>query len=166
LPEEMLVWAAAAMDRILAQEPQLNDFGIGVYDWRLKSPAERTEELARLREEIRRPDALAAFLAARGWLRRFGKLKAVNRRGTSYGLKHVAEKEIGYLTNGVFIAAAIAEGFTVRQAGWRSPNVWLNVSSRAWRPECKMPPKGASPLLRFAQFARFLYTIRRKCQVI
>jgi hypothetical protein len=36
------------------------------------------------------------------------------------------------VTNGVFIAAAIAEGFTVRRADYNSPNVWFNISTEAW----------------------------------
>jgi hypothetical protein len=39
----------------------------------------------------------------------------INKCGTSYGLKHWAEDSIGNVTNGVFIAAAIVEGFTVRR---------------------------------------------------
>jgi len=53
--------------------------------------------------------SLAQFIVARRWLSQFGKLKSLNKRGSSYGLKHVAAHDIGYVTNGVFIAAAIAE---------------------------------------------------------
>jgi hypothetical protein len=79
---------------------------------------------------MRAPRSLAQFMAARGWLRRFSKIRALNRRGTSYGLKHCAEDDIGYVTNGVFIAAAITEGFNVRRVG---PNAWFNISTEAWR---------------------------------
>jgi hypothetical protein len=41
------------------------------------------------------------------------------------------ERDIDYVTNGVFIAAAIAEGFSVQRIG-NSPNAWLNISSAAW----------------------------------
>jgi hypothetical protein len=60
------------------------------------------------------------------------RLKSFNKRGTSYGLKHIAEHDMGYCTNGVFIAAAIAEGFRVRREG-RSPNAVFNISTAAWR---------------------------------
>jgi hypothetical protein len=130
-----LASAAIDMDRVLEREPQLGDFGFGVWDPRSKTPAERAAELLRDREDMRAPRSLAAFMAARGWLRQFRKIKALNRRGTSYGLKHFAEDDIGYATNGVFIAAAIAEGFTVRRAGayGDSPNAWFNISTEAWR---------------------------------
>jgi hypothetical protein len=72
-------------------------------------------------------------MAARGWLSQFAKIRALNRRGTSYGLKHWAEDDIGYVTNGVFIAAAIAEGFTVHCVEFGSPNAWFNISTEAWR---------------------------------
>jgi hypothetical protein len=68
---------------------------------------------------------LAAFTAARAWLRQFSKLKRVNQRGTSYG----------YITNGVFIAAAIAEGYRVRRTRGGSPNAWFNISTKAWARE-------------------------------
>jgi hypothetical protein len=32
---------------------------------------------------------------------------------TTYGIKHTAEHDIGYVTNRIFIAAAAAEGFNV-----------------------------------------------------
>ena len=80
-----------------------------------------------------RPRSLAEFTAARGWLRRFAKIKALNRRGSSYGLKHCAEDDIGYVTNGCFIGAAIAEGFTVRCTDYGSPNAFFNISTEAWR---------------------------------
>src|SRR4051794_2414457 len=107
-----LAAAAADMDRILEQEPQLNNFGFGVYFGTRRSQAERQALFRERRASIRDPDSLAAFIATRIWLRQFDKIKTLNKRsGTSYGLKHVAEEDIGYITNGVFIAAAIAEGF-------------------------------------------------------
>ena len=65
-------------------------------------------------------------------MRQFAKTKAFSDKGTSYRLKHVAERDIGYTTNGVFIAAAIAEGFAVRQYP-DTPNAEINISAKAWR---------------------------------
>jgi hypothetical protein len=76
--------------------------------------------------------ALAAFVVTRAWLRQHNKLKTINKSGTSYGLKHSAEHDIGYITNGVFIAAAVAEGFRVVRVG-DTPNAWLNISTTAWK---------------------------------
>ena len=38
----------------------------------------------------------------------------INHRHDSYCLKHVAEKEAGYITNGQFIAAALLSGFFMK----------------------------------------------------
>jgi hypothetical protein len=124
--------AAVAMARILEQEPELSDFGYGLSDSE-KTHEERAAEFHRNRQSIREPDSLAQFLAACRWLSQFAKTKSLNRRGTSYGLKHIAERDIGYITNGVFIAAAIAEGFRVRREGRRSPNAVFKISTTAWR---------------------------------
>ena len=62
-----LASAAIDMDLVLEREPQPGDFGFGAAD------------LLRNREDLRGPRSLAQFMAARGWLRRFGKIKALNR---------------------------------------------------------------------------------------
>jgi hypothetical protein len=118
------------MDLVLEREPLLSDNGFK-YRRIHCSQAEQDTKFVKWRENMRAPRSLAQFMAARGWLRRFNKIKALNRRGTSYGLKHCAQDDIGYVTNGVFIAAAIAEGFTVRRADG-SPNAWFNISTEAW----------------------------------
>jgi hypothetical protein len=80
--------------------------------------------------------SLLQFIRARAWLEGQAKRQTINRIGTSYGLKHIAEHDIGYVTNGVFIAAAIAAGFQIERTerSWRvTPNAWLNISTRAFR---------------------------------
>jgi hypothetical protein len=131
LPPEVLADAGAEMKRILGRQPQLTDFGFGVYEARRKTAAESAAELARGRDSIGSPRSLAGFVAARAWLSRYNKIKTPSKRGTSYGLKHIAAKEIGYTTNGVFIAAAIAEGFRVVRDR-DTPNALLNISAAAW----------------------------------
>jgi hypothetical protein len=132
LSPQILTEAADEMRRVLAHQPQLGDFGFGVYDPRRKTAAEREAGLAKERNDICSPSALAAFVVTRDWLRQHNKRKTINKTGTSYGLKHVAEKDVGYITNGVFIAAAIAEGFRVVRIG-DTPNAWLNISATAWK---------------------------------
>lgn len=78
------------------------------------------------------PISIGQFTLARSWLATKKKTTGITKRGTSYGLKHVAEHDIGYVTNGIFIAAAIAEGFQVQRAGG-SPSAWFNISVKAWR---------------------------------
>jgi hypothetical protein len=49
-------------------------------------------------------------------------------KSSSCGLKHAAEQDmVLYITNGAFIAAAIAEEFQVRRQR-RSPNCLINMS--------------------------------------
>ena len=50
-------------------------------------------------------------------MKQIKKRKTVNRRRTAYGLKHIAEREIGYITEQTFIAAAIHMGFTHKGVG-------------------------------------------------
>jgi len=47
-----------------------------------------------------------------------------------YGLKHIAEKEMGYVLNGVFIAAAIHSGFPYELIP-DSPNVRFGISEKS-----------------------------------
>jgi hypothetical protein len=56
------------------------------------------------------------------------KIKAINRRYSSYGLKHLFEKKTGYIPNGIFIAAAIHCGFRYKAYG-NSPNPCFNISN-------------------------------------
>jgi hypothetical protein len=53
-------------------------------------------------------------------------------------LKHVAAHEIGYATNGVFIAAAIAAGFEVCPASLGSLNAVFKICTEAWKQQLPM----------------------------
>jgi hypothetical protein len=59
------------------------------------------------------------------WLERQQETAKVCPFRTSYGLKHEAEPEVGYVTNGEFIAAAIHLGFQVQRTGL---NAFLNMA--------------------------------------
>lgn len=120
------------MRGVLAQQPDLQNLGFGVIDRRRKTADQIRTEIDIGRVAMLRPEALAQFEAARVWLRQFPKIQQPNHKGTSYGLKHVAEQTIGYCTNGVFIAAAVAEGFEVRPSRPNSPNACLNIATKAW----------------------------------
>ena len=121
--------AETDMRAVLAAPPSLNHYGFGLFDRKGKTTQQIEEELAEKRSAMLDAESLERFEKARGWLRRFEKQKRIHHRGTSYGLKHVAAREIGYVTNGVFIAAAIAENFTISQSG---PNAIMNISPKAW----------------------------------
>jgi len=75
---------------------------------------------------------VAQFERACAWIEtHLTPRKTISRRRTSYGLKHIAEPEIGYIRNGVFIAALLACGYTIYVR--RSPNPWVAVSEMAVR---------------------------------
>jgi hypothetical protein len=115
--------ARRSMTGVMGRYPELTDCG---FDLR------REHSFERYRAAMLAGRSLAQFSVARIWVRGMGKTKAINpRSGSSYGLKHVAAHEIGYVTNGVFIAAALAEGFDVRLTDPTSPNVWFNMSRRS-----------------------------------
>lgn len=70
--------------------------------------------------------------ACRAWLRaNIERTRVAPKSGrTSYGLKHVAEAHIGYISNGEFIAAAVMEGYPFRVIK-DSPNVRFGMSKRS-----------------------------------
>jgi hypothetical protein len=64
------------------------------------------------------------------WLSGQQMTKTVNREHSSYGYKHMAERATGdYVSNGVFIAAAIHCGFPYRKIP-NSPNVQFGISEK------------------------------------
>lgn len=64
-------------------------------------------------------------------------IRTINKNHTSYGLKHLAERqakklsnnEVNYITNGALILAMVDAGFRFVRDG-DSPNVFFNVSER------------------------------------
>ncbi len=79
------------------------------------------------------------------FLRHVTPRKTVDRRRTSYGLKHQAEhynravngKSDPYIKNGAFICAALHLGFLMEPVDYASPNAFFNISRRSpvfeWR---------------------------------
>jgi hypothetical protein len=117
--------ARAAIAAVMERFPYLTAEGLArPFDTHL--PKAEREEQFRLDRNALLSQA-AEFRAACTWLGRQRKRKTINRRGTSYGLKHVCEDEVGYMTNGTFIAAAIACGFDIQETHDGSPNAWLNI---------------------------------------
>lgn len=142
---------SSQMRRLLAAYPTLTDFGFGIYrptGWR-PSPAEVVQRFAEQRAILLTATSLAAFAAARGWFAKAERTKRPNRAaGSSYGLKHRFEHAPGgsYITNGNFIAAAIAAGLAIEQIG-NGPNALLSLSRRWLRmvraglaPVCSVTP--------------------------
>ena len=115
------------IQRIIDEVPDLNDFGIGVLLQRRKTEDERKTELAEGKRELL--NSVEACNRVCEWLGQIDKIKTINSHRSSYGLKHLAEKDIGYITNGVFIAAAIHCGYPYRiEPG--DPNVCFGMSMK------------------------------------
>lgn len=115
---------------IMEMYPTLNDFGFGV-------PLNtrniyRESYLRESRRSLQNSDQ--EFIKVCEWLSQIKITKAINTKHTSYGLKHIAEKEVGYITNGLFIAAAIHSGFRIEISG---PNARFNMSEKSIQEVCK-----------------------------
>ena len=129
--------ATAAIKRAVDLFPDLTDFGFGIFDAYRLTPAARQERFRKSRADMFAPRSLEDFTRAKHWLMAQPKTKNPNSgAGSSYWLKHVAEEDIGYTTNGIFIAAAVAAGFIVercRRSDDESPNAFFNISSKISR---------------------------------
>ena len=109
--------------------PLLCDHGIGVFDVPRRTREERTRLLAENRKMLRQ--SVADVQRTIAWLQaNIARIKTVNSSANSYGLKHCAERDIGYITNGVFIAAAIIGGYGYRLLTG-SANVNFAMSKRS-----------------------------------
>lgn len=97
----------------IAKVPALNRQGIGLSNFHEKLTREEYRRLMIEEQEFLLCQAEACTRVC-GWLEDKKKTKTINRRHSSYGLKHIAETEIGYIGNGAFIAAAIFMGFPYR----------------------------------------------------
>ncbi len=114
---------------VLTKVPELTDFGIGLYEQgRGLSKEEYKLEFSRQQEKLL--DSTDAFERTCVWLSKIEKIKTINKRRASYSLKHIAEEEIGYITNGVFIAAAIYSGFNYK-IEYNYPNVYFGMSEKS-----------------------------------
>lgn len=107
------------IEEIVKQYSDLTDFGFGVY------PGQSFEvERAKMFE----PRSMEEMELAVRWLAGQRRTKTVwDGSPNSYGLKHLAENDIGYVTNGMFIAAGISIGLLVKRDG---PNAVFNLSRK------------------------------------
>ena len=141
----------AVIRAVLRDNPDLNyegsNYGITWRDGALK--------LRRLRAEMTKPEAVQEFLRAIRFLaehERF-RVQRVNRCRNSYSWKHVVERWIRptvsnyYVSNGMFIAAALAMGYETRAESPLSQNVFINISEGAVTRDRRSPsyraPKAA-----------------------
>ena len=117
---------------LMDEHPTLNHFGIGHGSAHYSpndSPEWRDSILQSEREML--GDCTADVTWTIGWLRlNVEPIKTINRRHSSYGLKHLAEKFSPnlYLSNGVFIAAAMIVGYPFELD---PPNAMFGMSERS-----------------------------------
>jgi hypothetical protein len=136
--------ARIELRRILDAHPHMTQRGFDSA-WMLvsgemeKSLNERLSLLEERRQQAYESDwGFDQFELAWIYLSRQRKNKSINRRVTSYGLKHRAEnlmREFGhfrplgnYVSNGMLIAAAYSLGFEVKPIARDSYNAYLNIS--------------------------------------
>ncbi|MDP1660762.1 MAG: hypothetical protein Q8L55_02505 [Phycisphaerales bacterium] len=116
------------LEKLMRRYPHLTNEGVGVSGWWCKRRGEdrvdrHRKARADLLERVDRVDACCE------WLAFVARRKTVNPFRSSYGFKHMAELEIGYVTNGVFVAAALHLGFAWKDT--YTVNCLLGISE-AW----------------------------------
>lgn len=132
--------AAAAMRSVMEKISNLTNFGLGTYIEPGSSLAERKKNFDRDRAELLEAEYLLQFERCVCWLNHeIARTVKINQNYSSYGLKHIVERDIGYLTNGVFIAAAVHCGFRWRE--YADPNPCFNVSGHSIRAVIKRQDK-------------------------
>ncbi len=102
---------AKDIQRVMDQMPGLNIAGIGICDARRKDIADQESELADGRAHLL--NSVDACNKVCEWLLQVDKIKTPSKLN-SYELKGLAEKDVGYLTAGAFIAAAVHCGYAYR----------------------------------------------------
>lgn len=116
----------------MARHSELNDFGIGLYGGHKDKPEHETTVINLTNRQTLRSSGKAVE-ATVAWLREnIEPTRTINQRRSSYGIKHVADKDIGYITNGVLIAAGIIAGYPYKIVPG-SPNVSFGMSERSLR---------------------------------
>lgn len=122
-------FAQAGLRRATDLEPELSGLGYRVTRERRETPEEAEARFLQNRAEMLGKHGVEEYIRAAEFLSKFGRRQSMNRRRTSYGLKHDAEREAGdYVANGMLIAAALALGFTAERTHAGSPNAYFNIS--------------------------------------
>ncbi len=128
--------AQIALEKLMEEYPWITDAGHSVYHARGASPQDKA-----LKFQQQRAILLAKAEQVRSvseWLNsNVAKIKTINTNFTSYGFKHVIAEYVGYMTNGVFIAAAIMAGFKHRTRSG-SLSVYFSMSMDSYKRLSKM----------------------------
>lgn len=123
-------FAYAGVRRAQNLEPALSRFGYRVPRDRDETLKEEEARFLTSRVEMLAEHGIDEFIRAAAFLSEFDRRKSMNRKRSSYGLKHEAERMSGdYVANGTMIAAALAMGFSAERTHAGSPNAHFNISS-------------------------------------
>lgn len=117
------------LEQVMSEQPFLCDYGFAH-----RHRDESIEDFTARIQDGRRilAQAGAEIAQAVEWItNNLEPAQKINEDVNSYGLKHYAEKEIGsYISNGVFIAAAMMCGYQWLRSAPDSPNAHINISKK------------------------------------
>ncbi len=133
--------ARVGLRQAMDHESILTMTGYGIA-WRYYTTnAEAIAASIQLRAELLDDWSADQFELASLYLSQLEPRKSLNRDYSTYNLKHQAERlsrergiatHLGnYVCNGVFIAAALSAGFTVRRIDWSSLSGFINATTRS-----------------------------------
>ncbi len=134
-PEVRRPIGRADVDHLLAAHPSQNDSGYIPYPYSGAPETERAAQRAADRERLSSDPAFERITAAAAWCRTrlMPRLTVGVDCPDSYGLKHIAEEEIGYTTNGEFIAGLLLAGFVMETRPGLNPMFAVSRKSPALR---------------------------------
>ena len=137
------------LDEVMAAYPTLTWIGFGIGQSGPDSASRATAAgRAHLLEDHRAHlrDRAAQIARACDWIEEhLAKTRRVSRAMGSYGLKHLIEAHIDYLSNGECIAAMAMCGYQVQPEAPPSPNALFNLSARALRAAPRVPRGTEAP---------------------
>ena len=117
--------------KILEKYPDLNPSGMGLFYVGHLSKSDQMDKLYDGRKAIIRRSEIVKSIVL--WLDQFiVPTKTINKKRTSYNMKHIVEYYIGYISNGEFIVAALLAGFKPQFLN-SDPNVQFAMSEKSWK---------------------------------
>jgi hypothetical protein len=125
----------ADVERVMREHPLLNVSGYGLDRGWAPQVTDRKRLLEDYRAELLTPGSVETIAMVTRWAQTLTKIKTMNPRHSSYGLKHMAENRAdlgtGYVSNGQMIVAMLLAGFGIDARGTVNPQ--FNVSERSLR---------------------------------
>jgi hypothetical protein len=115
--------------QVMEQYPTLTSFGFGIFEGQGSNTGTEYEQKLQA-ARLRLLQSVEQCSRAYVWLKPVAKIHSINRRHSSYGLKHWLERCYSpyYCSNGALIAAALLLEFKAAREG---PNAYFNMSERS-----------------------------------